>query len=37
MLLVLLHSLVEKGLEALEDGELSCGSNWNAPKLGEFY
>jgi hypothetical protein len=27
MLLVLLHSLVEKGLEALEDGELSCGSN----------
>jgi len=27
MLLVRLHSLVEKGLEALEDGELSCGSN----------
>jgi hypothetical protein len=27
MLPVLLHSLVEKGLEALEDGELSCGSN----------
>jgi len=37
MLLVLLHSLVEKGLEALEDGVFPVVAIWNAPKLREFY